>query len=609
MGLVFEYVKELYGVLRSKVIINNLLIVVLGLLQGVGVMIIIPLLSVIGVIGDMQADSMLTIWMNNFFQYIGLPMNLPAVLLLYIGINLGQSLIERYQSLLTIEIQQKFTQLLGFRLCRAVMYADWQLIMNRPRSEIANALVMGLVNIAGVVNVFFSMLTSSIITLLQLALAFLIAPVLTGMVLLCASGLFVFLRRFSKVSRKYGEEALALNNSSFNSLMENLQGIKEIKCYSIEEAQFDYYRHQIMKMNGNYMRFANFQSWTDMSYKVGAVVFISLFLFCATTLFKLQAQDLILIAVISYRLWPRFSALQNNYQNLNRLIPSVQFIKELETQCLAAQENLPDDARESGIVLQTGVEFRQVSFIYHSAPEKYAIKSANFLLPAGTTTALVGVSGAGKTTLIDLLMGLLTPSEGDILLDGRPIREELRPWRRSIGYVSQDPFLINGSIRENLLWACPDASEEDMWAALKMAAADGFVQGLATGLDSVVGDRGVRISGGERQRIVLARALLKKPSGLILDEATSSLDSENEQSIQQAIEGLKGKLTIVIIAHRISTVKNVDQILVVEQGEIIEQGNYQSLIQNKAGRFHALASSYIADNIGAESVVEHAGVK
>jgi ATP-binding cassette subfamily C protein len=262
---------------------------------------------------------------------------------------------------------------------------------------------------------------------------------------------------------------------------------------------------------------------------------------------------------------------------------------------------LPDDTGGNGIVLQIGVEFRQVSFIYHSAPEKYAIKSADFSLPVGTTTALVGASGAGKTTLIDLLMGLLTPTEGDILLDGRPVGEKLRPWRRSIGYVSQDPFLINNSIRGNLLWACPGASEEDMWAALTMAAADGFVRGLPSGLDSVVGDRGVRISGGERQRIVLARALLKKPSVLILDEATSSLDSENEQSIQRAIEGLKGKLTIVVIAHRISTVKNVDQILVVEQGQIIEQGNYQFLIKNKTGRFYALACSSVTDN-AAESV-------
>ena len=148
---------------------------------------------------------------------------------------------------------------------------------------------------------------------------------------------------------------------------------------------------------------------------------------------------------------------------------------------------------------------------------------------------------------------------------------------------------MNASIRDNLLWACPDATEEGMWEAMRLASVNSFVKSLPDGLDTVVGDRGVRLSGGERQRIVLARALLRRPSVLILDEATSSLDSENEKRIQQAIESLRGKLTIVIIAHRISTIKNADQILVLEQGRILEEGNYRSLMRNKDSRFHALA--------------------
>lgn len=235
------------------------------------------------------------------------------------------------------------------------------------------------------------------------------------------------------------------------------------------------------------------------------------------------------------------------------------------------------------------MEFRDVSFYYDSTRANYAVEEANFFLPAGTTTAFVGVSGSGKSTLVDLLMGLITPKRGYILIDGEPLLENLRPWRNSIGYVPQDAFLFNASIRENLLWACPDASEEGMWEALRLAAVYSFVISLPDGLDTVVGDRGVRLSGGERQRIVLARALLRKPSVLILDEATSSLDSENEKRIQQAIESLQGKLTIVIIAHRISTIRNADRILVLEQGRVVEQGNYQSLMKNRDSRFYDLA--------------------
>jgi ATP-binding cassette subfamily C protein len=272
------------------------------------------------------------------------------------------------------------------------------------------------------------------------------------------------------------------------------------------------------------------------------------------------------------------------------VLPAFQKVKEMEEECNAARENLPET--EAGrIELKRGVEFRNVSFHYDSDRAGYAVKDVDFVLPAGTTTAFVGVSGAGKSTLVDLLIGLLTPQKGAVLIDGAPLSENLRSWRNSIGYVPQDALLFNASIRKNLLWICPEASEEEMWEALRLAAVDSFVGSLPGGLDTVVGDRGVRLSGGERQRIVLARALLRKPSVLILDEATSSLDSENEKRIQQAVENLQGQMTIVVIAHRISTIRNADRIIVLEQGQIAETGDYVSLIK-KGGRFQTLASLF-----------------
>lgn len=273
------------------------------------------------------------------------------------------------------------------------------------------------------------------------------------------------------------------------------------------------------------------------------------------------------------------------------MLPTFETAKQLEKECLAAQEHLPEDDFQK-IELKSGVEFRDVSFCYASARDCYAVDKVNFLLVAGTTNAFVGVSGAGKSTLVDLLIGLLKPVEGSILVDNENLQDSLRPWRSSIGYVPQDSFLLNASIRDNLLWACPKATEEDMWEALQMAAAEDFVRRMANGLETIVGDRGVRLSGGERQRIVLARALLRKPSVLILDEATSSLDMENEKHIQQAIDGLQGKLTIVIVAHRLSTIENADQIFVFEQGKKVEQGTYQLLMDDKNSRFSSLASSH-----------------
>ena len=589
MGMLVVYIRELYHLSRMKFLVNVLLMVVLGMLEGIGVLMIIPLLIVAGIIPGIQVTSGLTSWLSHFFQNIGMNLSLPLVLLLYTGIIFGQSWLQRYQSMLNFDIQQSFGVFISVRLFRAVAYAEWQLLISRTKSDITHVIISELMRVYNGVNYFLQMIATSIITLMQIVIAIMIAPGLTGLVLASALVLFVSLQGFVRKSRKLGQDLSNLNRDLLFDLTEHLNGIKEIKSYGVESAQVHNFVLTRNMMKNNLIGFNRIQTRISMLYKVGAAVFISLFLFSAIEIFKLNAQEFIVISVISARLWPRLSSFQVGLQNINSVLPAFQAAKELENQCLAARENLPEDGAFSRMELKCGVEFRGVSFYYDSARANYAIEEANFVLPVGTTTAIVGVSGSGKSTLVDLLMGLLTPKKGNILVDGEPLSENLRPWRSSIGYVPQEAFLLNASIRENLLWACPDAAEEGMWEALRLASVESFVKSLPDGLDTVVGDRGVRLSGGERQRIVLARALLRKPSVLILDEATSSLDSENEKRIQQAIESLRGKLTIVVIAHRISTIRNADRILVLEQGQIVEEGNYQSLMKNKDSRFCALA--------------------
>jgi ATP-binding cassette, subfamily C, bacterial len=219
-------------------------------------------------------------------------------------------------------------------------------------------------------------------------------------------------------------------------------------------------------------------------------------------------------------------------------------------------------------------------------------------IPAGKTTAIVGPSGAGKSTIADLVMGLIQPDEGRVLVDERPLRpEQRRAWRSKIGYVPQDTFLFHDTVRENLLWARPDARDEELREALRLAAAEDFVFRLPEGMETVLGDRGVRLSGGERQRLALARALLRKPSLLILDEATSNLDSENERRIQSAIEKLHGSMTILIITHRLFTTRSADVIYVLEQGRLVESGDMDTLVAIKQGRFLELCKAQSIDTV------------
>ncbi|MEC8823858.1 MAG: ABC transporter ATP-binding protein, partial [Pseudomonadota bacterium] len=225
------------------------------------------------------------------------------------------------------------------------------------------------------------------------------------------------------------------------------------------------------------------------------------------------------------------------------------------------------------------VSFNQVSFRY--AGSGAGIQDITLNVPAGNTLALVGATGSGKSTLIKLLLRFYDPAHGDIRIDGQPIREvSLKSLRDAIGLVSQDVYLFEGSVRDNLAYGKPDASEEEIIDAARTAEAWSFIEALPEGLDTPVGERGIRLSGGQRQRLSLARALLKNPPILVLDEATSAVDNETEAAIQRSLKRIGHNRTVIMIAHRLSTIVDADTIAVVENGRVVEEGDHDSLIRN-----------------------------
>jgi len=223
------------------------------------------------------------------------------------------------------------------------------------------------------------------------------------------------------------------------------------------------------------------------------------------------------------------------------------------------------------------IRYEDVSFSY--AKGLPALRHVSFHAPPGATIALVGSTGAGKSTLVNLLVRFYEFTSGQIYVDGKPIRDyELRALREAIGVVTQESFLFNGSIRENLLMGKPDATDVELWRAVDAANARQFIERLPDGLESVVGERGVKLSVGEKQRLSIARALLKDPPILILDEATASVDTATERLIQEALERLMANRTSIVIAHRLSTIVHADQILVLDHGRIIERGTHDELV-------------------------------
>jgi subfamily B ATP-binding cassette protein MsbA len=249
-------------------------------------------------------------------------------------------------------------------------------------------------------------------------------------------------------------------------------------------------------------------------------------------------------------------------------------------------EDQADPTKASIDEIEGRIEFQDVSFEY--VADRPVLRHISFVAPAGSTTALVGASGGGKSTLIGLVMAFNQPKHGRVFVDGRDVSSlRLRDYRSRVGVVMQDNFLFDGTVRENIAFSKPGATDDEVRAAARVAHCDEFVAGFAEGYDTIVGERGVKLSGGQRQRVAIARAVLADPRILILDEATSSLDSESEALIRDGLRSLRRGRTTFVIAHRLSTIESADQILVLEAGQIVERGTHHELLA-LGGRYRQL---------------------
>ena len=564
--------------------------VLLGLLEGSGLLLLLPLLSLLGV-GKSHSTNLAATAIPAFLRMIGIPFTLPIVLGLFVLFTAGQLWLRRWLDVFVARIENGFVVTLRGQLYEAMVHADWLFFTRQRGSDITQVLTDEVERIGFGTQQLFGLLSTAGVGLVQLAFAFLLAPGLTALAICCGALLLLASRPVTRRTEALGEEAQEKRLQMTSAITEHLGGMKVAKSQGREGRHLAHFKSVITDIAAHTVEFVRIWAGSRARHEIGAVLALSLFLYFAATFTRLTPTELLLFLFIFTRFLPRFSTIQGNWQQVSQMLPSFSAWRSLRDQFVQAQEPAWPESPRS-LPLKKEIRFEGVSFAYDKRSQHPALRDVNLVIPAGQTTAFCGPSGAGKSTFADILMGLLQASSGRVLIDNTPLTgENIHHWRRSVGYVPQEPFLFNETVRANLLWAQPSATEEDLRAVLRASAAEEFVDHLPSGLDTLVGDRGVRLSGGERQRLTMARALLTQPSILILDEATSSLDTENERLIQEAIHRLHGELTVVVIAHRLSTVRNADSIVVLNRGEIVEQGTWQTLVSRPGSLFAGMVEA------------------
>ena len=440
--------------------------------------------------------------------------------------------------------------------------SDISLLQETFTTDLAEFLRQVLIIIGGIV---FLSLTSVKLTLFMLAIipAMMLAAVFFGR----------YIKRFSKQV----QEKVAESNTIIE---ETLQGISNVKAFTNEFFEIGRYTKktnevmQIAKKGGRYRgAFASFIIFCLFG-SIVAVIWYGVLMINSN---ELSIGELFTFILYSVFIGASVGGMADIYAKLQKAIGATEHLMDI-----LEEEKEEIYSTFSADAVNGHIKFHNLSFAYPSRPDVQVLNNLNFEVQQGHNIALVGPSGAGKTTLASILFGFYKIEDGQISIDGKNIEEyDLHFLRKQIAIVPQDIILFGGSIKENIAYGKLDASEEEIEEAAKKANALNFINDFPEKMETLVGERGIQLSGGQRQRIAIARALLKNPSILILDEATSALDSESEKLVQEAMDVLMKGRTSIVIAHRLSTIKSADCILVLENGQIIEQGTHQELQKNE----------------------------
>jgi len=575
------FIREIFRKFPLLLIANTMLLVVVSLFAACSLFTISPVVDFL-IHPDLQGISPLTQKAIDILGFFGLSATLGNWLIIFVGfVTLSSAFLvfARYSILKTKYAVVRDIMLGTFE---DFFNARWHFFSSGKQGMLLNTFTRELTVVGdafGAMALFFAGILQ---TAFFLAVPFYLSWQVTTISLSVALLFAVPFILLGKLSYRLGTSNTATANRMISVIHENLSLAKVVLGFgnqhkSVDELgrTFDTHRHVTIKS-----QILNIAIPT--LYRPFGVVMIVIALFVARRFtVPLSEMTVLLFALLQVAI--SIGSLTMQKSSLENFFPSYEQVKHLRERAKQLRQKSGDREFKE---FYRELSIEKLSFAYPN--QKAILIDINVRIPKGKMVAFVGESGAGKSTFIDMIMGFHLPTTGQIIFDGVPLQDfDIRSYRRRIGYVPQDSVLFSMTIRDNLLWASELATDEEIRQACCQANVDGFIKQLPEGYNTLVGDRGVRLSGGQVQRVALARAILRKPELLILDEATSALDTYSERLIQQAIENIAKETTVIVIAHRLSTIVNADYVYVLKEGRIVEEGSYFQLVRRN-GHFNRM---------------------
>ena len=565
-----NYVSDIWRSSPSQCWFTLTLLFISSLFEGVGYLLLLPIIGFLGLSEDAEKTDTNSI-LDPILNILSSQFSLGLILIIFLGILACRSVLTYLSLSCGVALKVEFLNHHRQRLHRSLIMASWSFLLDHRRSSLTHALTTQSDIIVNGVNLVIRGLALLFTMLIAILFAILLSWQITLGVLVIGAISLLPLYMFNRKAYKLGDLTRQKTSELFEHSVRYFKGLKALKATSAEKYILSYFDEKSTKhsqISGELER--NFAKAT-LVYQLLSAIFLVVIVYVSLSFFPSQKTEIVVLIIIFSRLAPRINTLQSYVNSLAAIMPEYEAAEELRH--LAELEAESITTTSSSLKVVDRLSLSQIHFHFNKKEEevvKTILQDITLDFPVNSATAIVGHSGAGKTTLVDIITGLLTPTQGAIKIDGKSLNpDEHRNFKQHIEYITDNSFLFDETISKNLSFGQENVSEAEIWKALEMANAKDFVSFLPRGLETKIGDGGLRLSRGQRQRLSLTRGLLRNPFLLVLDEPTSALSIVDTQIIIDSLKKLSRDKILIIITHDETAFNWVDQVVRIENGRIV----------------------------------------